>query len=676
MFKNDAGRRLIAIDVRVTGKNENMQADVQSIQSTHHLYCPLCHAPLVTRTGDGAIGISDRTSSSHVFCASCGYAGPVMSRQHAVPSRSRHRTPKSAVWIDPAVSTYLQGEQIEQSSPTLSPPVEPTTPIPPRASAQRLRAVNVRLRYSYIRVQESEESDLADVPTVPPPTTWQYDSQAYAAESSVSTLSLIVDTPTHPQTPTPVMPTMPDTPPHGMPRIEEIATRPPAIAISKSTVHGSVDSTINEPPRAIEEQNTMPMQLSPAPLHAAQLPTAASLFLSAPAMANNVANHALAPVALTVLQTVPTVLPPQSRQVASAEPVSWTAGDAAGSRYAQLVAARTRRQKSGLSFNIFDRVRWWLLHPGRFEFLMWLSGTLLLVAVTCIFILLSAFSFQWNGANANNGATSSFNGTNGQTPSPGLSLALTNADPLVADQPLHLRGQGFSANGHIALTYDAGQPFLNQKGQALVAQADAHGAFVVTLTSPAWGTGQHRIVARDLATGHLATVLVTVVASAKMATATSAVTTPVTAATAATTTQQGNNTPPVGQTPPVVPTSTAGITPTTTPGPPTPTPTVGITPTATVGTTPTVGVTATPKLGETATVGTTATVGNTNPAMLNAQYVATSGKTAVPGGPWLWLLMGGYALYALAMLLFGLAGLVHNGHKRSSGVFTGRGNQR
>jgi len=645
-----------------------MQADVQAIQSTHHLYCPLCHVPLDTRTGDSAIGINDGTSSSHVFCSSCGYVGPVMSRQHAAPSRSRHRSPKSAVWIDPAVSTYLQGEQIEQSSPSLSPPVEPPTPIPPRASAQRLRAVKVRPRYAYSRVRESEESDLADVPTVPPPTMWQYDSQAYTAESSVSTLSLIVDTPTRPETPTPnrsdrpVMPTMPETPPHGMPRIEDVATRPPAIGVSKSTVHGIVDSTINEALRAIEEQNTMPMQLSPAAMPAAQLPTAASLFLGAPVVASPVASYALAPVASAAVQTVSTVLPPQSRQRASAEPVSWTAGDGAGSRYAQLVAARTSRQKSGTSFNVVDRVRWWLLHPGRFEFLMWLSGTLLLVAVTCILILMSAFSFQWNGANANNGATSASNGTNGQTASPGLSLVLTNADPLLVGQSLRVHGQGFSANGHITLTYDAGKPFLNQKGQSLVVQADAHGAFAVTLASPAWGTGQHRIVARDLATGHLATVPVTVVASTKMVTATSAVTTPVTTAT---TTQQGNNpppVPPVGQTPPALPTATVGITPTTTPRPLTPTPTVGITATATVGTTPTVGVTATPKLGETATIGTTATVGNANPAVLNTQDVAASGETAVPGGPWLWLLLGGYAL---AMLLFGLAGLVHNVHRRS-----------
>ena len=566
-----------------------------------------------------------------------------MSRQHAVPAQPRQRTPRSSVWIDPAVSTYLQGDEIEQSSPALSPPVEPASPIPQRASAHRLRAVNVRPRYSYNRVQVSEESDLADVPTVPPPTTWQYESQAYMAESSLSNVSLIVDTPTQPQTPSPAVravPSMPETPPQGMPRIEEMDTRPPVIA--KSTIHGIVDSTLSEPQQVLAAQHMIPVPLRPVPL-----------------VTNAVSGRALAPLAPAALPTVPTVpavLPSQNRQHAGVELASWTAGDAAGSRYAQLVAARTGRQKGGTSFNLFDRLRWWLLHPGRFEFLLWLGGTILLMTVTCIVILMTAFSLQGNNTSTPSSSITS-SPVNGPTSSPGLSLVLTNTGSLVAGQPLHLHGQGFSANGHIAFVYDASKPFLNQEGQPVLAQSDARGAFVVTLNSPPWGAGQHRIVARDLATGHQATTSITVVAATKMTTATPAVTTPVVTATAS---QQGNNVPPVGQTPPVVPTSPTGITPTATPRPPTPTPTVGITPTATVGTTPT--VTVTPKLGGTATVGITPTVGNTNPAVLNAQYVAASGETAIPVSPWLWLLIGGYAL---AMLLFGLAGLVHTVQKRS-----------
>ena len=387
-----------------------------------------------------------------------------------------------------------------------------------------------------------------------------------------------------------------------------------------------------------------------------QLPSAASLFLGTPGSTNNAPTLAQAPA-------MPATIPSYDSQLANAEPTSWTAGEAAGSRYAQLVAARTDRKKSGISFNVFDRLRWWLLHPGRFEFLLWLGGTILLMTVTCIFLLLMVFSVHWSAADVNNGTSSSFKNTNnpagGQNSTPGVLLAVTHAGALIAGQPMHLRGEGFSANKHIALTYDANRPFLNHDEQPVVVQADAHGVFIVTLASPSWGLGQHSIVARDLATGHLAIATVTVVATTKSATRPPAGTIPGAGATA-TAIQQGNNTPPVGQTPTVVP--TAGITPTATPAPPTPT--VGITPTATVGTTPTVGITVTPKLGQTPPVemsvtpgpGETATVGNTNPAVLTTQDVAGSGGAAITVSPWLWLLIGGYTF---AMLLFGVAGLLH-----------------
>ncbi len=483
-----------------------MQADVQSIQSTHHIYCPLCNAPLTCRTSNDAIGITNGTSSARVFCSSCGYSAPLMSRQHATPSRPRPaQSARSSVWIDPTVSTYLQGEQTAQPSQASPAQVAPATPIPPRASAQRLKAVRVRPRYSYTRPLESMEDDPACIPTLPPPTTWQYESQAYSAESSLSSLSLIVDEPTNPLSDIPHTlnaRNAQDTPPHGISRIEEMDTRPPLIA--KSTIEGIVDSTISNTQLAIEEQNTVPMQLSPARTNEAngingtQLTGAASFLpggTGSPASGStmgNMTSRALAPI----VPAAPVIIEPPNRQVASAEPVSWTAGDAAGSRYAQLVAARTGRvghigrRKYVPPFNIFDRLRWWLLHPGRFEFLLWLGGTVLLMTVTCIFVLMTVFSFQWSTSNTNNLPSSSSNANstsspaNGRTISPDMSLALTNAGQLVAGSPLHLRGQGFSANGRVALTYDTNQPFLNQAGQPVVAQTDAHGTFFVTLNSP------------------------------------------------------------------------------------------------------------------------------------------------------------------------------------------------
>ena len=673
-----------------------MRADVQS---THNIYCPLCNAPLVYRTGDNAIGISDGTSSSHVFCSTCGYLGPARSRQHAQPSQPsqpRRRKAGSSVWIDPAVSTYLQHENIAQPAPATDQQGGPATPIPPRASAHRMHAVQVRPRYSYNRVEVDENLDPAEIPTLPPPATWQYDSREYTAESSLSSLSLIVDMPTNPcGIPAPPAPSLADTPPHGMPRIEDMDTRPPVIA--RSTIEGVVDSTIRIPatpatPTTLTTPTTFspidmmvapgdegvlkqapadqPVQMSPA------RPSAAALFLDAAVTTPDAPTLALTPVAPAVpaisavsivpaLQPVSAVAPFHGNELASAEPASWTAGAAAGSRYARLVAARTARQKPVPSFNFLDRLRWWLLHPGRFEFLLWIGGTILLMTVTCIFLLMMVFGLQLNTIGMNNRPTSSFqnsgSSSSGQPSFPGLSLMVMNASTLVAGHPFSLRGQGFSANGYITLTCDDNQPFLDPHGNAVQAQADIHGTFMVTLNNPAWSIGQHSIVARDLKTGHETTTLVTVVSPTGPANATP---TTSTASATATAIQQGNNTPPVSQTPPVFPTATQGITPTPTPRPPTPTPTAGITPTPTVGITPT--VTATPKLGQTPSVGITVTpgvsvtptTGNNDPAVLNTGYIAGSASTPTGVSSWFWLLIGGYIL---AMLLFGFAGLLHKG---------------
>ncbi len=540
----------------------------------------------------------------------------------------------------------------------------PTSPIPPRASAQRLHAVKVRPRYSYSRTPESDESDPTRIPTLPPPTTWQYESQEFTAESSLSSLSLIVDTPTHPQA---EIPGTRNTPHPGTLRIEEMNTHPLVIAGNPGD---SIESTGDDAQRAIEEHDTIPMQLSPVRVDSANvpngagnagalpLPSAASLFLgdaSTPVSSSNLSNRALAPI---VPAAMPVVMGPQNWPIASAEPTSWTAGAAAGSRYAQLVVARTGNPgRHHPSFNIFDHLRWWLLHPGRFEFMLWLGGTLLLMTVTCIFLLMSVLSVRWNVADSNNGVSSAGNGSHslatGQPTPAHVSLVLTNTGSLLAGQPLHLHGQGFSVHSHIALTYDANQPFLNQNGQPVVAQTDAHGTFAVTLNSPLWKAGQHHITARDLATGYRKTVLITVAAAISTpTTVTPGAATPVATATTA---QQGSNTPPITITPTAVP-------PTATPKPPAPTPTRGITPTATVGITPTAGASATPKANGTATAGvnatptvnSTATAGSANPATISSQDIATSGETGVIASPWLWLLFGGYAL---AMLLFGLAGL-------------------
>jgi hypothetical protein len=51
-----------------------------------------------------------------------------------------------------------------------------------------------------------------------------------------------------------------------------------------------------------------------------------------------------------------------------------------------------RQHEPTPAFNMFDRARWWLLYPNRLEFLLWLVGTVLLIAVLVAVILIVLLS--------------------------------------------------------------------------------------------------------------------------------------------------------------------------------------------------------------------------------------------------------------------------------------------
>src|SRR5579863_10478057 len=174
-------------------------------QATPTITCPLCSTLLLIR--------EIPTQQIVVMCPACGYSAPYIQRQHHVSEASpvQRQPVGSSVWIDPTVSAYLAGAlqgsaQLEhspslQSAAPKTRPLNPPTPIPPRASAQHPNAVKVRPKYSRTHTQPiQEEEDLTRIPTLPPPTMWQYDSAQFEAESSLSSLSLVIDTPTQPET--------------------------------------------------------------------------------------------------------------------------------------------------------------------------------------------------------------------------------------------------------------------------------------------------------------------------------------------------------------------------------------------------------------------------------------------------------------------------------------------
>src|SRR5437588_6581648 len=100
-----------------------MQAEDIWLQRTPHPgVCPLCKTPLPTRGTPQPQG-----SHSIVTCPSCGFSAPFVPRQHAQSStslavrrqygyarkdngeQSQRSSARASVWIDPAVSAFLDG---------------------------------------------------------------------------------------------------------------------------------------------------------------------------------------------------------------------------------------------------------------------------------------------------------------------------------------------------------------------------------------------------------------------------------------------------------------------------------------------------------------------------------------------------------------------------------------
>jgi hypothetical protein len=313
--------------------------------------CPLCSRPL---------------KNGSTTCYACGF--------------TTNPPEGSSVWIDPAVYEYplpsSEGEpsqdqqQIEGRYLGILPQPKrqrnPLTPIPARASAQPANAApgSVVMPNRVGKGQKNstagktkqrqdpihsgaESSTLVNTQRTSP--VWQYESSNFQAESSLPALSLLVsEMPTQPEVQAGAKTT------RRLPRVDEIDTAPP------------------QPSRMLVPVTSQ----------------------------SNVA--ALSGPGRTSIDSQQT-----------SDPVSWTAGAASQSSYAQLISARGKRKKGqhGISLTPLDRVRWWLLRPGRIEFVLWLGGTILLVSVTCALLLVTAFSFDWFAPRSAGITSSSISGT-------------------------------------------------------------------------------------------------------------------------------------------------------------------------------------------------------------------------------------------------------------------------
>lgn len=640
---------------------------MRSRQSTYPGMCPLCNTPLIS-TGP--------TSSQHsiVKCPSCGYSGPYVRRQQHLSPTAEQQLPPSqggpTVWIDPAVSALFvdgQAGRVEyaqnmvqprsQHRPkkpqTMSSPLNkgPVTPIPPRASAQRPNNIKVRPKYPGTQAHHHQQlnDDITRMPTFPPPTMWQYESPEFEVESSLSTLSLIVDAPTHPG------PSFSPKRTDRLPYLEEIDILPaPQVAMS------DIDKLATNPPRRksnqvdIDEIDTLtppPGGQSSRSLVSVNAPPPLAL---APVSPRNPSTNSVASyrdqgkLALTNEIT---------------DPISWTAGSASGSSYARRIIERPKGPRRKQSLYPVDRLRWWLLHPGRIEFILWLGGTILLLSVTVLLLFVMAVSLFRVGPGTQRGSLPPLPGSGNSSPGASntvtngnLILTLFDTEPLIPGQPLHLHGQGFSRRGSVFFRDENNHPLLKQDSQLNAIQADENGSFFVTLNDFAWAAGTHLVVARDAATGKSVHLNVTLAPGpfGKKATPTPAVPPPGLTVTATSTNGPGIAPTAVGSTP-VPPMPTAVTTA------PVPTPTRQPSPTATP--TRIVTATATPTVGTSPTPGTNSSFFNgggdallTNAANSIGQSDRLTRTDFNLFDAWSWLLIPGYIL---AMFMLGIAGILY-----------------
>ncbi|HEX7734821.1 MAG TPA: hypothetical protein VF458_08155 [Ktedonobacteraceae bacterium] len=585
-----------------------MQTDAWLTDTSYPDRCPLCSRPLAGGSN---------------ICSSCGFAAHEPVGDASV----------SAVWGSEQARAggSRDGKQGTQSArqPGFR-QVNPITPIPARASAQRARS---RPGVIPRRSQVSTASGLSSE-SMQQGSGWPHESSSYEAASSLSALSLIISE-------TPTAPPRNQRPAGRQEHIDEIDTvpQPPgqtrAIQRSLGVVQavtpdlpetplppGSLSLRLNElaiPYLALVLSETTP----PVPFfHVDEIDTMPE--------AEPAAARALVPV------------PAMSREMA-VDASSWTAEPGSTSSLAaRLVASHSpRRRRHRRTFNPLDRARWWLLRPGHIEFLLWTLGSVLLFGVTFLLLLATALSMMLPGLQMGGNFPSSSVNISAVTPSgtrvpadgPRLTLAGKTSFPSGAE--VQLQGEGFRPANLVVFLLDGRLPLLDQRGKAASIQTDASGRFVVKLwlgQGQGWTAGSHQLLARETVSGHQVALAITITAASTPASA-------------------GN------QNTPVVPTNPTPtpVRPTPTPVRPTPTPaspTPGVTATAASSPTsgPTKGSTATPVAGGSATSG-SSSLGNS----LNSEENDSLFARLANLNPLVWLI--GFC-YFISMLLLGLAGIL------------------
>lgn len=303
---------------------------------------------------------------------------------------------RTSVWIDPVEqhnvsASYVKRERVGQKrrkegvSDSVNPmmPISPitpipSTPIPPRSNSlpSKVEKPSRSLLHPESTVSRAKNASLsphraiANLDTVPPITSVERIEQAIDEIDTILPVSPSIDEI--------------DTIPVIKRQLGCVHTgRHPAISLKKNEVDiDEIDTLIPAAPRV------------QSPTHPRQVQTVQKT----PAVQTE--------GGIATINKMPPVvqMSPVSREV------SWTVGAGAKSELAQRIASRAR-DKQGKSLGELivtplSELRWWLLYPGRMEFMLWISGALILLCVTCVLLfatLASSGIIRFNGMDASTG---------------------------------------------------------------------------------------------------------------------------------------------------------------------------------------------------------------------------------------------------------------------------------
>lgn len=332
-----------------------MQNDTWLTDISHPDCCPLCSQPLVG-------GAST--------CPACGFTV-------RAPARA------SAFATDKPASRRAN----------------PATPIPARASAQR---VQHSIGGSSHRPAHSLSPDSSVEHS--PEQGWQHESPSYEAVSSLSALSLILaETPTKPPRATRHLSDQTG----DLEYIDEIDTVPQISSEPQSASTNPIETPF--PPSLPDGSFATFQQIRPASY---LVPTLFPAFDEIDTLPE--------PGALAIRDAQP--MPPVISKIAVGA-ASWSADpDSTGARNPRLVTPRPQRRRFR-HFTLLDRARWWLVRPGHIESLFRLVGLLFLFALTFLIAFFVVLNLPLTGRG---------NFPNSATP---VSAGIPTAPPSSVSQP-------------------------------------------------------------------------------------------------------------------------------------------------------------------------------------------------------------------------------------------------